>query len=61
MQAESNGCRLGRTAEIAAAVARKNTQPKTLERAVWTQDRGAGNRALAEGRWRAPITWRMAR
>jgi Ankyrin repeat. len=53
----------GDSVETAAALARKGTQPNTLERAVWTQDRelthallkaGADPNALSSGN-RAPL------
>jgi ankyrin repeat protein len=40
---------MGRSAETAAALARKGTQPNTLERAVWTQDRELTNVLLKAG------------
>ncbi|MDB5899063.1 MAG: ankyrin-3-like [Ramlibacter sp.] len=43
------GFRMARSAETAAAIARTKTQPNTLERAVWTQDRELTHVLLAAG------------
>lgn len=40
---------MGPSAETAAALARKRTQPNTLERAVWTQDRELTHALLQAG------------
>jgi ankyrin repeat protein len=45
----STGFRMGRSATTAAALALKNTQPQTLERAVLTQDREAAHVLLEAG------------
>jgi ankyrin repeat protein len=48
-QPGSTGFRMGPSAETAAALAMKNTQPNTLERAVWTQDRELVHALLQAG------------